>query len=133
MRESLSGAGAAAPRPRSERSQCEPLDAKKIAPPGRKLDRRARPDGRGDEHLAATRERADTTPCLDRLVRAGERVGPLGAEPERLPGHVQLGRRSIRAPRPAGDAAARIAVAAQSTGRRLSGSTSDRSSSSSPR
>ena len=47
---------------------------------------------RRGQHLAAAHVCADAGPKVDRLVRAGERCRPLGAQRERLPGHVELER-----------------------------------------
>src|SRR5213593_1503994 len=53
------------------------------------------------QDLAAADVGADTGPCLDGLVRAGERIGAARAQRERPPDHEQLARRAVgRRPAP---------------------------------
>ena len=112
----------------------EPVEPEHVAPAVGHAHACGRVDGCRDEHLAAARERAHSRrPRSSALVRAREcRRRARARSRERLPRHVELrrplvGRRAALQLR-----RARARRASQSTGRRLSGSTSERSSSSSP-
>ena len=50
------------------------------------------PDGYGDEDLVTAEVGADARAEVDRLVAARKGVGSLGAELQRLPDQVELGR-----------------------------------------
>ena len=84
------------------------------------------------EHLAAAQERARRAAGVERLVGAGERLGPARAQPEQ----AQRSRTASGSRRPArAPPISRRSIAwrqSKSTGRRLSGSTSARNASSSP-
>ena len=82
--------------------------------------------GDAHEHVAAAQERARARPGLDRLVGAGERVRPARAQrQQRARSATSL---SVSRPAPAPPARSSSSSArrrSQSTGRRLSGSTSE--------
>ena len=116
----------APPRRRGRpRRRARAVDARLLAGVAQHRDR---------EHLAAAHERAHVRPGVERLVGARERLGPVAAQAQRADDQRELlgvrrvlGRASRRGPRRAARAGG-----SQSTARRLSGSTSESVTSSSP-
>ena len=111
-----------APSPRSTSRQLPRPRPPPACPPARD----------GHEHIAAAHERARRRPGVERLVGAGERLGPSRAQPEQRSVTNSLRGLAVRrCCRPSAGAAS-PGASPKSTGRRLSGSTSARNASSSP-
>ena len=116
--ESLYVAGRSARHTRSARSSASIRKSSRHSPGGGLNAAQVAADSHGDEHLAAAGERDRRRRRLDRLVAAGEGCGPARAQRQRPPDQVELRRHA----RPSSNRRR----SSQSTGRRLSGSTSAR-------